>query len=92
MFDYMHQTIIVIYCSVMIEASGNVITQSDFVRAMKLGVNEAQQIITAIQQLQAKIGKPKRPLSVSSAALRQEVKDAILRYIPATIVILQSKG
>lgn len=64
----------------MIEASGDVVSQSDFVRAMKVGATEAKHIADGIRKLQQAYGKPKRSLPAPSTSLDQTIKEAIERY------------
>lgn len=62
---------------VMLEAAADNILQQDFLKAIKTGVKECQNIIQAIQQLQKHYGKAKRefePLLIPSAAVMEAVR------------------
>lgn len=61
---------------VMLEANANNILQQDLLKAIKLGVKEAQLIVSAIEKLQKNIGKPKRYIE-KQPELSQEIMEAI---------------
>jgi polyribonucleotide nucleotidyltransferase len=61
----------------MLEAAADNILQQDFLKAIKAGVKECQNVIQAIQQLQKHYGKAKReyePLLVPSEAVMEAVR------------------
>lgn len=62
---------------VMLEAAAENILQQDFLKAIKAGVKECQNVIQAIQQLQKHYGKAKRefePLQVPSETIFEAVR------------------
>ncbi len=59
---------------VMFEGAANEISEADFVAALKFGQTSVQPIIAAQKELQAKCGKPKRPITVN--VVPDEILDA----------------
>lgn len=64
--------------SVMLESSSDNILQQDFLKAMKQGVKETQNIIHAIKSLQKQYGALKREVS-SVSPVESEVVQAVQR-------------
>ena len=65
--------------SVMLEASANDLSQADFQKCIKVGVNHTQPIVSAIKQLQQEHGKPKRELTAPPDALNADMLEVLTR-------------
>lgn len=62
----------------MLESSSDNILQQDFLKAMKQGVKETQNIIHAIKSLQKQYGALKREVS-SASPVESEIVQAVQR-------------
>ena len=62
--------------TVMLEGGGNNVLQQDFMKAIKVGVKECQQVVKAIQQLAKAAGKPKRSFT-NVLSVPEEVLQAV---------------
>ena len=62
----------------MLEAEGECVSQPNFLKAIKTGVKQAQNIVAALRDLQAARGRPKRALTEQEQGNR-ELKEAIAR-------------
>jgi polyribonucleotide nucleotidyltransferase len=74
---------------VMYEGAAKEISEADFIAALKFGQESCQPIIAALKELRAKIGKPKRQISVkivSDEILNEAKALAGDRMVPALLI------
>lgn len=65
--------------SVMLEASGDNVSQADFQKCIKEGVKHTQPVVNAIKQLQQEYGKPKRELTAPADTLNTDILEVLAR-------------